>query len=96
VIIQQKRNEAVTASDDQLMGAVVKRPVVNPWNCGTAILTNQVEAFDLSELLKCVLHELPEGQKDVINFASKGMSWREIAAKGKISVGEGKTRHHLA
>jgi hypothetical protein len=43
-----------------------------------------------------MLQELPEVQKKVIHLATKGISRREIAVKGKISLGTGTTRHLLA
>lgn len=56
----------------------------------TSTTFNKVEAHAMSELLKRVLQEMPEGQKQVINLASKGMSRREITVKSKISSGRGK------
>jgi DNA-directed RNA polymerase specialized sigma24 family protein len=92
VIIQQVRNEAAAASDDQLMAAVVNHQAVfeNPLTFETSLISNRIEVHDLSELLTRVLQEVPEVQKEVIRFASKGMSRREIAAKSKISLGTGK------
>jgi RNA polymerase sigma-70 factor, ECF subfamily len=63
----------------------------------TTTNSSEVEVNDLSELLKRVIQELPEAQKEVINLAFfKGMSQREIAAKRQISLGTVKTRLHLA
>jgi DNA-directed RNA polymerase specialized sigma24 family protein len=92
VIIQQERNEAATASHDQLMDAVVNRQAVleNPLTFETSLISNRIEVHDWSELLKRALQELPELQKEVIHLASKGMSRREIAAKSKVSLGTGK------
>jgi hypothetical protein len=94
VIIQQERNEATTASDDQLMAAVVNRQG-GPESPLAFETSNQLEFHDLSDLLRRVLQELPKGQKEDIRFASKGISWREITAKN-ISVGTGTTRQLLA
>jgi RNA polymerase sigma-70 factor (ECF subfamily) len=75
----------------------LKTDTDNPLTFETATISNQVEVHDLSELLKRVLQELPEAQKEVIDLAFfKGMSQREIAAKRKISLGTVKTRLHLA
>jgi hypothetical protein len=92
VIIQQERNETTMASDDQIMVAVVKRQD-GPESPLVFEATNQLEFHD-SNLLRRGLQELPKAQKDAIHFASKGISWREIAAK-KISV-IGATRQLLA
>jgi hypothetical protein len=94
VIIQQGRNEAMTASDDQIMVAVVK------CQGGSEIplvfeASNQLEFHDSLNLLGRVLQELPKAQKDAIHSASKGISWREIAAK-KVAVEIGATRQLLA
>jgi DNA-binding NarL/FixJ family response regulator len=98
VISQQEKNEAATASDDQLMAVVVNRQgvLVNPLTFETSTISTQVKAHDLSELLQRVVQELPEVQKEVINLASKGITWREIAPKSKFSPGTVQTRHHLA
>lgn len=79
-------------SDDQLMAAVVNRhgALENSLTFETLSISNQVEAHHLSELLKRVLQELPEGQKQAINSASKGISRREIAVQSKISLEPGK------
>jgi RNA polymerase sigma-70 factor (ECF subfamily) len=75
----------------------LKTDTDNPLTCETSTMSNQVEAHDLSELLKRVIQELPEAQKEVIDLAFfKGMSQREIAAKRQISLGTVKTRLHLA
>jgi RNA polymerase sigma-70 factor (ECF subfamily) len=75
----------------------LKMDTDNPLTCETSTMSNQVEAHDLSELLKRVIQELPEAQKEVIDLAFfKGMSQREIAAKRQISLGTVKTRLHLA
>jgi RNA polymerase sigma-70 factor (ECF subfamily) len=69
----------------------------NPLTGERSSMPNEVEVHDLSELLKRVIQELPEAQKEVIDLAFfKGMSQREIAAKRKISLGTVKTRLHLA
>jgi hypothetical protein len=94
VIIQQERNEATTASDDQLMAAVVKRQG-GPESPLLFEASNHLEFHDSSNLFRRVLQELPKAQKDAIHFASKGISWREVAAK-KVSVGTGATRQLLA
>ncbi|HSZ77594.1 MAG TPA: hypothetical protein VK775_09355 [Chthoniobacterales bacterium] len=94
MIIQQERNEATTASDDQLMVAVVKRQG-GPESPLVFEASNQLEFHDSSDLLRRVLQELPQAQKEAIHFASKGISWREIAAK-KMSVGTEATRQLLA
>jgi hypothetical protein len=93
VIIQQERNEAATASDDQLMVAIVKRQG-GPESPLAFEASNQLGFHDLSDLLSRVLQELPKTQKEAIHFASKGISWREIASK--VSVGTGATRQLLA
>jgi hypothetical protein len=93
VIIQQERNEGATASDDQIMAAVVKRQG-GPESPLVFEASSHLE-FDSSDLLRRVLQELPKAQKEAIHFASKGISWREIAAK-KVSVGTGATRQLLA
>jgi hypothetical protein len=93
VIIQQEKNETTTESGDQLMAAVVKRKggAENP----QAIkLSNQFEVHHSSNLFERVLQELPKAQKEAIHFASKGISWREIAAK--ISAGTEAKRQLLA
>jgi hypothetical protein len=97
VITQQERNESTTASDDQLMAAVVNRQggPESPLAFEASLPSNQLELHDLSDLLRRVLQELPKAEKKVIQFASKGISWREIAAK-KISVGTGTSRKLLA
>ena len=60
-------------------------------------MSSEVEVHDLSKLLRRVIQELPEAQKEVIDLAFfKGMSQREIAAKRQISLGTVKTRLHLA
>jgi RNA polymerase sigma-70 factor, ECF subfamily len=75
----------------------LKTDTDNPLTFETVATTNQVEVNDLSELLKRVIQELPEAQKEVIDLAFfKGMSQREIAAKRQISLGTVKTRLHLA
>jgi hypothetical protein len=94
VIIQQERNEATTASNDQIMVAVVKRQG-GPESPLMFEASNQPEFHDSSNLLSRVLQELPKAQKDAIHFASKGIRWREIAAK-KVSVEIGATRQLLA
>jgi hypothetical protein len=93
VIIQQERNDAVTPSDDQSMAAVVKRQGA-PESPLAFEASNQLEFHDSSNLFKRVLQELPKAQKEAIHFASKGISWREIAAK--VSVGTAATRQLLA
>ena len=56
-------------------------------------MTSEVEVNDLSKLLKRVIQELRESQKEVIDLTFfKGMSQREIAAKRQISLGTVKTR----
>ena len=63
----------------------------------TTTTSSEVEVHDLSKLLRRVIQELPEAQKEVIDLAFfKGMSQREIAAKRQISLGTVKTRLHLA
>jgi RNA polymerase sigma-70 factor (ECF subfamily) len=75
----------------------LKTDADNPLTFETVPATNQVEVNDLSELIKRVMQELPEAQKEVIDLAFfKGMSQREIAAKRQISLGTVKTRIHLA
>ena len=75
----------------------LKTDADNPLTFETVTATNQVEVNDLSELIKRVMQELPEAQKEVIDLAFfKGMSQREIAAKRQISLGTVKTRIHLA
>jgi hypothetical protein len=93
VIIQQERNEATTGSDDQLMAAVVQRQG-GPESQLAFEISNQLGFHDSTDLLRRVLQELPKAQKEAIQFASKGISWREIAAK--VSVGTGATRPILA
>jgi hypothetical protein len=97
VIIQQERNEATTASDDQLVAAVVNRRdgPESPLVFETSTASTQLQFHDLSGLLRRVLQELPKAEKDAIHFASKGISWREIAAR-KISVVTETTRQLLA
>jgi hypothetical protein len=97
VIIEQERNEATTASDDQLMAAVVNRQGGPESRLAFEISTtsNQLGFHDLSDLLRRVLQELPKAEKEAIHFASKGITWREIAAK-KISIESGTTRQFLA
>jgi hypothetical protein len=97
VITQQERNESTTESDDQLMAAVVNRQggSESPLAFEDSLPSNQLELHDLSDLLKGVLQELPKAEKEAIQFASKGISWREIAAI-KISVGTGTSRQLLA
>jgi hypothetical protein len=87
VIIQQERNEATTASDVQLIAAVVNRQGGPGSRLAFEVSTtsNQLGFHDLSDLLRRALQELPKAEKDAIHFASKGISWREIAAK-KIVV----------
>ena len=93
MIIQQERNETATESGDQLMAAVVKRQggAENPQ---AFKLSHQFEFHHSSNLFKRVLQELPKAQKDAIHFASKGISWREIAAK--VSAGTEANRQLLA
>ncbi len=75
----------------------LKTDVDNPLTFETATMTSEVEVNDLSKLLKRVIQELPEAQKEVINLTFfKGMSQREIAAKRQISLGTVKTRLQLA
>ena len=75
----------------------LKTDTGNPLTGERSSMPNEVEVHDLSELLKRVIQELPEAQKEVIDLAFfKGMSQREIAAKRKISLGTVKTRLHLA
>ena len=63
----------------------------------TTTTSSEVEVHDLSKLLRRVIQELPEAQKEVIDLAFFiGMSQREIAAKRQISLGTVKTRLHLA
>ena len=80
MIIHQETNEATTASDDQIMVAVVKRQG-GPESPLVFEASNQLEFHASSNLFRRVLQELPKAQKDAIHFASKGISWREIAAK---------------
>jgi hypothetical protein len=94
VIIQQERNGTATASDDQLMAVVVKRDGA-PQSPVAFDAWNQLEFRDSSDLLSRVLQELPKAQKEAVRFASKGISWREIAAK-KVSVEIVATRPLLA
>jgi RNA polymerase sigma-70 factor (ECF subfamily) len=75
----------------------LKTDMDNPLTFETVPATNQVEVNDLSELLNRAMQELPEAQQEVIDLAFfKGMSQREIAAKGQIPLGTVKTRLHLA
>src|ERR1700730_15363352 len=74
----------------------LKTDTGNPLTFETVPATNQVEVNDLSELLNRAMQELPEAQKEVIHLAFfKGMSQREIAAKGQIPLGTATTRRHL-
>jgi hypothetical protein len=97
VIIQQERNEATTASDDQLMAAVVNRQGAPESRLAFEIsITSSRLAFnDLSDLLRRGLQELSKAEKEAIHVAGKGIRWREIAAR-KISVGTGTARQLLA
>jgi DNA-directed RNA polymerase specialized sigma24 family protein len=90
VIIQQESNEVTTA--------VVNRQDDPESALGfeTSTTSTQIQFHSLSELLGRMLQELPEVQKKVIHLATKGISRREIAVKGKISLGTGTTRHLLA
>jgi len=75
----------------------LKADANNPLTFETTTMTSEVEVHDLSKLLRRVIQELPEAQKEVIDLAFfKGMSQREIAAKRQISLGTVKTRLHLA
>jgi RNA polymerase sigma-70 factor (ECF subfamily) len=75
----------------------LKEDTDNPLTFETTTISSEVEVHDLSDLLKRVIQELPEAQKEVINLAFfRGMSQREIAAKRQISLGTVKTRLHLA
>jgi RNA polymerase sigma-70 factor, ECF subfamily len=77
--------------------AAYRRATGNPLTVEIAPNTNQVEVNDLSKLLSCAIHVLPEAQKEVIDLAFfKGMSQREIASNRQISLGTVKTRLHLA
>ena len=71
------------------MAAVVNRPggPESPLAFETSTISNQFEFHDLSDLLRRVLQELPEAQKEAIHLASKGISRREIAAKSKAFPG---------
>ena len=92
MIIQQERNEATTASDDQIMVAVVKRQG-GPESQLAFEISNLIGFQDSTGLLRRVLQELPKAQKEAIHFASKGISWREIAAK--VSAGTEANRQLL-
>jgi hypothetical protein len=95
VIIQQERNEATTPSNDQLVAAVVNRQGCpeSPLAFKASAASNHLVFHDLSDILKRVLQELPKTQKEVVHFASKGISRREIAA---ISLATKTMRHLLA
>ena len=75
------------------MAAIVNRPS-GPESLlafETSTTSNQFEFHDLSDLLRRVLQELPKAQKEAIDFAFKGISRREIAAKNKASLATGTT-----
>ena len=75
----------------------MKTDADNPLTFETGTMTSEVEVNDLSKLLKRVIQELPEAQKEIIDLTFfKGMSQREIAAKRQISLGTVKTRIQLA
>src|ERR1700722_815701 len=75
----------------------LKTDTDNPLTFESTTMSSEVEVHDLSKLLRRVIQELPEAQKEVIDLAFfKGMSQREIAAKRQISLGTVKTRLHLA
>jgi RNA polymerase sigma-70 factor (ECF subfamily) len=75
----------------------LKTDTDNPLTFETTTISSEVEVHDLSKLLRRVIQELPEAQKEVIDLAFfKGMSQREIAAKRQISLGTVKTRLQLA
>jgi hypothetical protein len=85
VLIQQDGN-AMVAPDDQLIEAVLNGQggFESSMAFEASTISNHLGALDLSELSKRVLQEVPEAQKEAIHLAAKGMSWREIAAKGRF------------
>ncbi len=69
----------------------------NPLTYDCTYTTNQVEANDLTEILRRVIQDLPLAQQEVINLTFfKGMSQREIAVNRQILLGTVKTRLGLA
>jgi hypothetical protein len=91
VIVQQESIESTVATGDQSRPAVVKRQDVleKPLTFEKSTISNW-EVHHWSELFKRVLQELPEGQKEVLHLASKGISRRETAARSKIPLATGK------
>ncbi len=88
MIIHQGKNEAATALEKQLIEVVVERPgaLEALLTCETSALSNKVEPSPVSAFLKRALQEMPEGQKAIIDLASKGVGRREIDAISKISL----------